>query len=205
MNFKAFLLIFTLPTFLSQYPPIFTDISNISIKSNYRYIHNYRNCVPCLHLKSSPCVFLGYSLHQIANIFLDVKTNKIFHSRHVKFVECEHPFSNICPSSTSSPIWSSSFVMASQAPITTVLCSLPTSSPRSSLALIFEEDSLSSSTSGFSSNSISQIPSSQGETHINRPHTSYQPLSTTTSKASLQEKMSSLTVFHCQVNGYLSK
>ena len=43
MNFKVFLLIFALPIFLSKYPPIFSDIS---IKSKYRYIRNYRYFVP---------------------------------------------------------------------------------------------------------------------------------------------------------------
>ena len=42
MNFKIFLLIFALPIFLSKYPPIFTDISDISVQSKYRYIRNYR-------------------------------------------------------------------------------------------------------------------------------------------------------------------
>ena len=42
MNFKVFLLIFALPIFLSKYPPIFFDISDISVKSKYRYICNYR-------------------------------------------------------------------------------------------------------------------------------------------------------------------
>ena len=44
MNFKVFLLMFTLPIFLSKYPPIFSDIS---VKSKYRYIRNYRYFVPC--------------------------------------------------------------------------------------------------------------------------------------------------------------
>ena len=35
INFKVFLLIFALPIFLSKYPPIFTDISDISVKSKY--------------------------------------------------------------------------------------------------------------------------------------------------------------------------
>ena len=48
MNFKVFLLIFALPIFLSKYPPIFTDISDISVKSKYRYIRNYRYFVPYL-------------------------------------------------------------------------------------------------------------------------------------------------------------
>ena len=34
--------------FLSKYPPIFTDIFDISIKSRYRYICNYRYFVPCI-------------------------------------------------------------------------------------------------------------------------------------------------------------
>ena len=41
-----FLLIFALPIFLSKYPPIFTDISDISVKSKYRYIRNYRYFIP---------------------------------------------------------------------------------------------------------------------------------------------------------------
>ena len=52
MNFKVFLLIFSLPIFLSKYPPIFTDISDISVKFKYRYIHNYQNFVPWKSLKS---------------------------------------------------------------------------------------------------------------------------------------------------------
>ena len=43
MNFKVFFLIFALPIFLSKYPPIFFDIS---VKSKYRYICNYRYFVP---------------------------------------------------------------------------------------------------------------------------------------------------------------
>ena len=49
MNFKVFLLIFALPIFLSKYPPIFSDISDISVKSKYRYIRKYRYFVPCSH------------------------------------------------------------------------------------------------------------------------------------------------------------
>ena len=42
INFKVFLLIFVLSIFLSKYPSIFIDIFDISIKSKYRYICNYR-------------------------------------------------------------------------------------------------------------------------------------------------------------------
>ena len=52
MNFKVFLLIFALPIFLSKYPPIFTDIYDISIKSKYRYIRNYRYFVPWVYAYS---------------------------------------------------------------------------------------------------------------------------------------------------------
>ena len=47
MNFKVFLLIFALPIFLSTYHAIFSDIS---VKSKYRYIRNYRYFVHCLQL-----------------------------------------------------------------------------------------------------------------------------------------------------------
>ena len=50
MNFKIFLLIFVLSIFLSKYPPIFSDISDISVKSKYRYIRNYRYFVPCVQV-----------------------------------------------------------------------------------------------------------------------------------------------------------
>ena len=46
MNLKVFLLIFALPIFLTKYPTIFSDISDISVKSKYRYIRNYRYFVP---------------------------------------------------------------------------------------------------------------------------------------------------------------
>ena len=49
MNFKVFLLIFELPIFLSKYPPIFSNIFDISVKSKYRYIRNYRYFVPCIY------------------------------------------------------------------------------------------------------------------------------------------------------------
>ena len=46
MNFRGFLLIFALPIFLSKYPPIFSNISDISVKSKYRYIRNYQYFFP---------------------------------------------------------------------------------------------------------------------------------------------------------------
>ena len=71
MNFKVFLKIFALPIFLSKYPPIFSDISNISVKSKYRYIRNYRYFVPwylqrtkdyiLTYRKSDQLEIIGYS------------------------------------------------------------------------------------------------------------------------------------------------
>ena len=61
MNFKVFLLIFILPIFLSKYPLIFTDISDISVKSKYRYIRNYRYFVPCYQLHEIRKSIIGSS------------------------------------------------------------------------------------------------------------------------------------------------
>ena len=46
MNFKLFLLIFTLSIFLLKYVSIFIDIFDIFIKFKYSYIHNYRYFIP---------------------------------------------------------------------------------------------------------------------------------------------------------------
>ena len=54
-----------------------------------------------LELKSSLCLFLGYSFSQSAYLCLDVKTHKIYTSRHVCFVETEFPFSKINTSDNS--------------------------------------------------------------------------------------------------------
>lgn len=49
--------------------------------------------------KSSPCVFLGYSLTQSAYICLDPSTSRIYILRHVVFHESIFPFSQLsCPS-----------------------------------------------------------------------------------------------------------
>ena len=64
MNFKVFLLIFALSIFLSKYPPIFSDISDISVKSKYRYIRKYRYFVPWVEVR----------LHNLQSKKLDQKT-----------------------------------------------------------------------------------------------------------------------------------
>lgn len=47
-----------------------------------------------LQSKSSPCVFLGYSTNQSAYKCMDVKTSRIYVTRHVQFVENVFPFQN---------------------------------------------------------------------------------------------------------------
>jgi hypothetical protein len=51
------------------------------------YTHNK------LEPRSEPCIFLGYSLTQSAYICYNFKTNKIYVSRHVQFVETIFPYS----------------------------------------------------------------------------------------------------------------
>lgn len=56
-----------------------------------------------LDARSTPCVFLGYSITQSAYFFLDRKTTRIYTSRHVIFHESVFPFSLNVPLETSSP------------------------------------------------------------------------------------------------------
>ena len=60
---------------------------------------------PCsshkLDPKSSPCVFLGYSLTQSVFLCFDTTLKKIFVSRHVKFMENVFPFASPLTSTTS--------------------------------------------------------------------------------------------------------
>uniref|UniRef100_A0A6N2KS64 Integrase catalytic domain-containing protein n=1 Tax=Salix viminalis TaxID=40686 RepID=A0A6N2KS64_SALVM len=51
-----------------------------------------------LESRSRQCVFLGYSLTQSAYHCLDLHTNRVFVSRHVRFVETEFPYSSISKS-----------------------------------------------------------------------------------------------------------
>ena len=54
-----------------------------------------------LDLKSSPCVFLGYSLTQSVFLYFDPTLKKIFVSRHVKFLENVFLFASLSTSATS--------------------------------------------------------------------------------------------------------
>ncbi|KAG7552793.1 Integrase catalytic core [Arabidopsis thaliana x Arabidopsis arenosa] len=68
--------------------------------------------------RSTPCVFLGYSLTQSAFLCLDVVTSRIYVSRHVIFHESVFPFSSLTSSIRSPSIESSSsFPIASRAPV----------------------------------------------------------------------------------------
>ena len=79
MNFKIFLLIFLLSIFLSKYPPIFSDISDISVKSKYRYIRNYRYFVPWL-----PCIWNASMSYYVTCIIS--KSWKIIFIHHISHV-----------------------------------------------------------------------------------------------------------------------
>ena len=56
-----------------------------------------------LEPKSSPCLFLGYSLNRSANLCMDIQSRKIYNSHHVCFLENEFPLST--PSSSDSSIF----------------------------------------------------------------------------------------------------
>lgn len=53
--------------------------------------------------KSTPCVFMGYSLSQSAFLCLDVTTSRIYVSRHVEFHESVFPFRSLSKQSSSPP------------------------------------------------------------------------------------------------------
>ena len=84
MNLKVFLLILALPIFLSKYPPIFTDIFYISVKSKYRYIRNYRYFIPWLYpwliMKESNFLYhyLGALLESHTSSSLTCKQDFVF-------------------------------------------------------------------------------------------------------------------------------
>lgn len=59
-----------------------------------------------LQPKSQPCVFLGYSTSQSAFKCMDPKTGKVYHSRHVKFIENIFPFATL---DKSNPVQSHTF------------------------------------------------------------------------------------------------
>lgn len=85
---------------------------------NYHHLHAFGClCFPWLkpyttnklQPRSHPCIFLGYSNSQYAYICLEPKTNKLYVSRHVTFVENQFPYTNLTnpnPSITPPPIQS---------------------------------------------------------------------------------------------------
>ena len=100
--------------------PILKNISPFtklfSTQPNYTKLKSF-GCLcfpwlrPCtshkLDPKSIACVFVGYSSSQSAYYCLDPKMNKIFVSRHVKFIENIFPFSTQAHTSSLPPadIW----------------------------------------------------------------------------------------------------
>lgn len=69
--------------------------------------------------KSTPCVFMGYSLSQSAYICLDVTASQVYISRYVEFVESVFPFSALATKSSFSSVDSnrSDFSSASLVPV----------------------------------------------------------------------------------------
>lgn len=77
-----------------------------------------------LDAKSTPCMFVGYSLSQSAYMCLDPMSNKIYTSRHVKFVESVFRFlkkSTSTSAATSSPCPVSSSTATIPVPVHTPL------------------------------------------------------------------------------------
>ncbi|KAI4316002.1 hypothetical protein L6164_024022 [Bauhinia variegata] len=56
-----------------------------------------------LEPKSAPCVLVGYSPTQHAYHCLDPSTNRVYTSRHVRFIEDVFPFANTKTAATRSP------------------------------------------------------------------------------------------------------
>lgn len=91
-----YLIVFLLLFFIFSYP--YEILFNR--RPNYNELHVFGSlCFPWLkpytahklEPKSSPCVFLGYSLNQSAYFCMDIETQKIYTSRHVHFIKSEFP------------------------------------------------------------------------------------------------------------------
>ncbi|KAL9239991.1 hypothetical protein vseg_014258 [Gypsophila vaccaria] len=70
---------------------------------NYAYLHNFGClCYPWLRPytshkldnRSIACIFVGYSPTQYAYLCLDPKTNRLYSSRHVRFIDTHYPLKN---------------------------------------------------------------------------------------------------------------
>jgi hypothetical protein len=53
-----------------------------------------------LELRSQPCVFIGYGLHQKGYRCFQPFTNKLIISHNVQFIEDQFPFKIVSPEST---------------------------------------------------------------------------------------------------------
>ena len=85
-------LIFTLHlTKFSTNHQIITSQVSLVVYATLGFVHTpHINLEPC----SRPCVFVGYSNEYNAYSCLNPKTNRIFVSRHVVFIESVFPFKN---------------------------------------------------------------------------------------------------------------
>ena len=80
-----------------------------------------------LHPRSTPCLFLGYSTAKSSYKYIHLETRRIYHSRHVEFVEDHFPYKTSQSPSTSLPTVDEFFTHTS--PTTYAPISTPTSSP----------------------------------------------------------------------------
>lgn len=179
----AVYLINRLPTpilnFSSPYEKLF------QVKPNYNKLRIFGClCFPWLkpytshklEPKSLPCVFLGYSLNQSAYICLEPTSNKIYHSRHVRFVESEFPLSHSSSISIPTLNW---FPTLDESPVT-VLSRSTTLSPPSMLAPVLTVPAPSScSTLPLAAQSSSISAVAAGTTSFSNPLSSSLSISST--------------------------
>lgn len=85
-----------------------------------------------LENKSSPCVFLGYSLTQSAYLCLQPSSGRIYVSRHVKFDETVFPFHSLHKIESNLPDTSSS---ASKSPVDIIPIHQPLAPPSTALPM----------------------------------------------------------------------
>lgn len=74
---------------LFHQPPTYSKLKPFGCLC-YQWLKPYTNSK--LQPRSSPCIFLGYSTSKSAYKCLDLATNRLYHSRHVQFIEDNFPF-----------------------------------------------------------------------------------------------------------------
>lgn len=106
----------------------------------YPWLKPYTNSK--LQPRSSPCLFLGYSTSKSAYKCLDFATNRLYHSRHVQFIEDNFPFHHHPQSSTLPTAHDFNYIPT---PTSSVPSHPPTSTPMSTQIPLRTEDEPNSS------------------------------------------------------------